>query len=214
MRPRRASRGLTGRRAGSRPRGRSRRPRPRSRANPPRGRGPRRRRCGERLLGAEGERACRRGGRLDRPDPADEAVAAVELALGRGDEKNVRHSAILDSSSLVARLPTSPQPGPRRRVLNRRHGKGNREPRPSTWPLPSTNGALCSQRASAASRKPCGLTPRSGARPAIAADARTDGTNVVATRREHELPGAPSCAYAGRDHAPPGIDAATRREAV
>lgn len=36
----------------------------------------------------------------------------------------------------------------------------------------------------------------SRARAAIAADAQTDGTNVVATRPEHELPGAPSCASA------------------
>ena len=36
----------------------------------------------------------------------------------------------------------------------------------------------------------------SRAEPAIADNARTDGTNVVATRWEHELPGAPSCASA------------------
>ena len=38
--------------------------------------------------GPQRERARGRGRRLDRPDPADEAVVAAELALGRGDEED------------------------------------------------------------------------------------------------------------------------------
>ena len=38
--------------------------------------------------GTQGERACRGGCRLDRPDAADEAVVTAELAVGRGDEED------------------------------------------------------------------------------------------------------------------------------
>ena len=37
---------------------------------------------------AEGERARGCGRRLDRPDPAGEAVVPAELAVGRGDEQD------------------------------------------------------------------------------------------------------------------------------
>ena len=41
------------------------------------------------------ERAGRCGRRLDRPDPADEPIATVELALGRCDEEDAGHAPIL-----------------------------------------------------------------------------------------------------------------------
>jgi hypothetical protein len=141
-------------------------------------------------VGAEGERARRGGGCFYRPDPAHEAVTALELELGRGDEENVRHGAILeawfhlggDSHPVHSQVTAA---GCFIRVMEKAIAN---PPVYAAVPVHG-GGTVLAAGICRADDLPRPDSPL-GSGIAIATDARTDGSDVVAARPERELPGA------------------------